>query len=70
MKEYIVKLILQVDEEVLEQYENVNDLIYSNTDEVPFCFSVEDIHECKEVEYGCKKAKSNDKQTLRNGYRL
>jgi len=61
VKEFIVKIRLQVDKEVLEQYDNVNDLIYSNTDEVPFSFSIEDTYECKEAEYGGKKAKSNDK---------
>ena len=46
MKEYMATLKISVEDEELEKYTDVSELIYSNTEEVPFSFSIEDIHEC------------------------
>ena len=46
MKEYIIQIRVKVEESELEKYTDVNELIYCNTEEVPFSFSIENVHKC------------------------
>ena len=46
MKEYVIELRVTVEDDVLSEYENVSDLIYQTTEDVPFSFNIED---CREV---------------------
>ena len=46
MKEYLVELRVKVDDEVLEEYGDVANLVLETTEEVPFSFDIED---CREV---------------------
>ena len=45
-KEYIIELRVKVDEEVLEQYGEITNLILETTKDVPFSFDIED---CREI---------------------
>lgn len=46
MKEYIVELRVKVEDEVLEAYGDVTNLVLETTQDVPFSFDIED---CKEI---------------------
>lgn len=46
-KEYIVELRVTADEEEIERYGGIENLIYETTEDVPFSFDIED---CREVE--------------------
>jgi hypothetical protein len=46
MVEYIVEIRVQVEDDEMDKYTDVNDLIYSNTENVPFSFSIENVQEC------------------------
>lgn len=45
-KEYIVELRITADEEEIEKYGGIENLIYETTEDVPFSFDIED---CREV---------------------
>ncbi len=45
-KEYIAELRITVDEEELEKYRNIRDMIYESTKDVPFSFDIMDCREC------------------------
>ena len=45
-RKYIATLILTADTEEIEKYGSVQDMIFETTEEVPFCFDIED---CREV---------------------
>jgi hypothetical protein len=47
MKEYVITMKVAVEDEELSNYEDIDDLMYSTMEEVPFSFSIEN---AKEVE--------------------
>lgn len=46
MKEYLIELRVKVEDEVLEVYGDVTNLVLETTQDVPFSFDIED---CREV---------------------
>lgn len=45
MKEYIITMKVTVEDEELRNYEDIDDMMYSTMEEVPFSFSIEDAQE-------------------------
>lgn len=42
MKEYRLTIRMSVENETLEEYADIDDMVYSTMEEVPFSFEVED----------------------------
>ena len=47
MKEYVIEIRVKVEDDVLGEYTDINDVIYSTTEDVPFSFSIENVQECE-----------------------
>jgi hypothetical protein len=48
MKEYVITMKVAVEDEELSNYEDIDDMMYSTLEEVPFSFSIEDAQEVKQ----------------------
>lgn len=45
MKEYEVTLTIKVEEEIMEQYDGIEDLIYTSGEEAPYSFDIKKVEE-------------------------